>query len=66
MNTNEHNTEENKKTVYHEKDDQSENQTSGETSSASDLDRSAFTRHPERKNKPLGSSHEPGTTPGSE
>lgn len=66
MNTNEHNTEENKKTVYHEKDDHSENQTSGETSSAPDLDRSAFTRHPERKNKPLGSSHEPGTMPGSE
>lgn len=66
MNTRDNHTEDEKKAVYHEKDDLSENQTSGETSSVSDLDRSAFTRHPDRKNKPLGASHEPGTTPGSE
>ncbi|HKG07607.1 MAG TPA: hypothetical protein VKB19_14150 [Pedobacter sp.] len=55
-----------KKTVYKETDELSENQTSGETSSATDFDRSGFSKTPERKNKPLGSSHEPGTTPGTE
>jgi len=55
-----------KKTVYKETDKSGENQTSGETSSATDFDRSGFSKTPERKNKPLGSSHEPGTMPGSE
>jgi hypothetical protein len=66
MNTTDKDEADDKKTVYEETDDLSENQTSGETSSASDLDRSAFSRHPDRKNNPLGASHEPGTTPGTE
>lgn len=33
----------------------------GDTSSVASLDRSAFTRQPGRTNKPMGSSHEPGT-----
>lgn len=55
-----------RKTVYKETDRNAENQTSGETSSVADLDRSGFSKTPQRKNKPLGSSHEPGTLPGTE
>ena len=55
-----------KKTVYKETDKGSEDQTSGETSSAADFDRSGFSKTPARKNKPLGSSHEPGTMKGTE
>ncbi|MES2457165.1 MAG: hypothetical protein V4594_16545 [Bacteroidota bacterium] len=53
---------------YDESDSQNDNQeqTSGETSSVADLDRSGFTKHPQRKNTPLGASHEPGTAPGTE
>jgi hypothetical protein len=60
------NNQENKKKVYKETDDRSENQTSGETSSANSFDRSSISKTPERKNKPLGSSHEPGVMPGTE
>ncbi|MBB5634228.1 hypothetical protein HDF26_003107 [Pedobacter cryoconitis] len=56
---------EKKKTVYKETDN-SEDLTGGETSSESESGRTAFTHRPERKNKPLGSSHEPGVTPGRE
>lgn len=55
--------EENKKTVYKETSGD-EDLSSGETSSPADSGKSEFTRHPDRKNKPLGSSHEPGVTPG--
>ncbi|WP_442590632.1 hypothetical protein ACSBL2_05320 [Pedobacter sp. AW31-3R] len=58
-----YNEEEEKKTVYKETTDDDE-LTSGETSTPSS--NSAFARQPERKNKPLGSSHEPGVTPGRE
>lgn len=57
---------EKKKTVLKETDLERENETNGETSSAAHFDRSAFTHTPARKNKPLGSSHEPGVMPGSE
>lgn len=56
--------EEEKKTVYKETTDENDDLTSGETSTPST--NSAFTRQPERKNGPLGSSHEPGVTPGRE
>lgn len=58
------NEEEQKKTVYIEPSNDSENLDNGETSSVADLGRSEFIRKPSRSNKPLGSSHEPGTTPG--
>ncbi|TDQ07022.1 hypothetical protein [Pedobacter metabolipauper] len=58
--------EEPKKTVYKETDKSNEELTNGETSSVSHLDRSSFTKQPARKNKPLGSGHEPGVMPGSE
>ncbi len=68
MNTpEEHNKEEeeNKKIVYKETaTDQDDELSSGETSSASESGRSAFSHMPERKNKPLGTGHEPGVTPG--
>lgn len=34
---------------------------SGDTSSVASLDKSAFTRKPNRSNQPFGSGHEPGT-----
>lgn len=55
-----------KKTVIKETEYNTENETSGETSSAADFDRSSFTKKASRSHKPLGSSHEPGVTPGRE
>lgn len=57
-----------KKTVYKEtpdpiNEDQPDN---GETSSVADLGRTDLISRPERKHKPFGSSHEPGTTPGTD
>jgi len=66
MNNSAKNKQDNQKKVYKETDDRSENQTSGETSSANSFDRSSFTKTTNRKNKPLGSSHEPGVMPGTE
>lgn len=65
-NQEEHNEEEkDKKTVYKETTTNEDDElTSGETSSESGSGKSAFSHTPERKNKPLGASHEPGTTPG--
>ncbi len=57
---------ENKKTVIKETGDPTNNETTGETSSVANFDRSSATKRPDRKNKPLGASHEPGTTPGRE
>lgn len=55
----------NKKTVYKESTtDDDDTLTEGETSSPGQSGRSAFSNQPERKNKPLGSGHEPGVTPG--
>lgn len=59
----EQNQEEDKKIVYKETTSD-EGLDSGETSSPTDSGRSEFIHRPDRKNKPLGSSHEPGTTPG--
>lgn len=58
------NQEEPKKTVYTEPNNDNEKLDNGETSSVADLGRTEFIRKPSRSNKPLGSSHEPGTTPG--
>lgn len=57
-----------KKTVYKETDERinEKKPDSGETSSVADLGRTDLISRPERKHKPLGSSHEPGTTPGSD
>lgn len=57
-----------KKTVYKETPERSNEKKpdSGETSSVADLGRTDLISRPERKNKPLGSSHEPGTTPGTD
>lgn len=57
-----------KKTVYKETEERSnENKPdNGETSSAADMGRTDLISRPERKHKPLGSSHEPGTTPGAD
>lgn len=62
----EHNEEEkDKKTVYKETTSEDKDDLSnGETSSPSESGTSAFSHLPERKNKPLGSGHEPGVTPG--
>lgn len=56
--------EEPKKTVYTESNENKDSLDSGDTSSVADLGRSEFIRKPARSNKPLGSSHEPGATPG--
>ncbi|MCD0489983.1 hypothetical protein LPB86_17205 [Pedobacter sp. MC2016-14] len=67
MNTpeNENEQEENKKIVYKETTlDDDETLSSGETSSSTGSGRSAFAHTPERKNRPLGTGHEPGVTPG--
>jgi len=55
-----------KKTVYKEKAERSNEKKpdSGETSSIAESGRTSLISKPDRKNKPLGSSHEPGTTPG--
>ena len=57
-----------KKTVYKETPERinEKKPDSGETSSVADLGRTDLISRPERKHKPLGSSHEPGTTPGSD
>lgn len=57
-----------RKTVYKETEERiDENKPdSGETSSVADLGRTDLISRPERKHKPLGSSHEPGTIPGSD
>lgn len=64
----EQNQEENdKKTVYKETTtNENDELTSGETSSEAGSGKSAFSRTPDRKSKPLGASHEPGVTPGRE
>ena len=61
------NNEETKKTVYKETEERINEKESdeGETSSVADLGRTDLISRPERANKPLGSSHEPGTAPGS-
>lgn len=57
-----------KKNVYKETQERinEKKPDSGETSSLADLGRTDLISRPERKHKPLGSSHEPGTTPGSD
>lgn len=57
-----------RKTVYKETEERIDEKDpdSGETSSVADLGRTDLISRPERKHKPLGSSHEPGTTPGSD
>lgn len=64
----EHNQEEkDKKTVYKETTtNENDELTTGETSSESGSGKTAFSHTPDRKNKPLGASHEPGVTPGRE
>lgn len=57
--------EEKKKTVYKETEDAEDKKDEGESSSGSDLSRTDLISKPQRSNKPLGSSHEPGTMPGS-
>ena len=59
--------EENKKTVYKETEERinEDKPDEGETSSVADLGRTDLISRPEWANKPLGSSHEPGTAPGS-
>jgi len=62
-NDNKEENEENKKTVYKETEDsrRDEDLDNGDTSSASGLGRTDFNNRASRTNKPLGSSHEPGT-----
>lgn len=55
-----------KRTVYKEKEGREENIDNGQSSSVADIGRTGLVSRPERKNKPLGSSHEPGTTPGAD
>lgn len=55
-----------KKTVIKETGNPTDSQTTGETSSVADFDRASATKRPVRKNRPLGSSHEPGVMPGTE
>lgn len=57
-----------KKTVYKETEERinEKKKDSGETSSVADMGRTDLISRPERKHKPLGSSHEPGTTPGTD
>ena len=59
---------EGRKTVYKETEERIDEKDpdNGETSSVADLGRTDLISRPERKHKPLGSSHEPGTTPGSD
>ena len=54
------------RTDVEQRDGDTEDLTNGETSSVGHMDRSSFTNTPKRKNPSLGSSHEPGTTPGRE
>ncbi|WP_449437118.1 hypothetical protein [Pedobacter steynii] len=57
-----------KKTVYKEAEKRitEKKPDSGETSSVADMGRTDLMSKPGRKHKPLGSSHEPGTTPGTD
>lgn len=57
-----------KKTVYKETEEpiNEKKPDNGETSSIADMGRTDLISRPDRKHKPLGSSHEPGTTPGSD
>jgi hypothetical protein len=57
-----------KKKIYKETEERiNEKQPdNGETSSVADLGRTDLISRTERKHKPLGSSHEPGTTPGTD
>ena len=54
---------ETRKTIYKETDTpiNEKELDNGDTSSVADLDRTNFTKRPARANKPMGSSHEPGT-----
>ena len=55
-----------RKTIYNETEERAEgDKDPGESSAASEIGRTGFVRKPGRKHSPLGSSHEPGTTPGS-
>ena len=55
---------EKKKMIYKESEDRGENdKDAGDSSSAADIGRTDFVKRPERRNSPLGSSHEPGTAP---
>ncbi len=57
---------EKRKTIYKETEDRGEDDKDpGESSSASAIGRTDFVQKPNRANNPLGSGHEPGTTPGS-
>jgi hypothetical protein len=53
-----------KKRIYHETEDNEQDQDQGDSSSASDVGRTDFIKKPGRTTSPLGSGHEPGTTPG--
>lgn len=54
-----------RKTIYKETKEPTNNKEidSGDTSSVVDMGRTDFVIRPKRKNRPLGSSHEPGTMP---
>jgi hypothetical protein len=54
-----------RKTVYKETEDliNEKEIDSGDTSSVVDMGRNDFVIRPKRKNRPLGSSHEPGVMP---
>ncbi|WP_432708664.1 hypothetical protein [Pedobacter sp.] len=54
--------EENRKTIYKEtQDDREDEKDAGDSSSVGDIGRTDFARRAERKHNPLGSSHEPGS-----
>jgi hypothetical protein len=57
---------EKRKTIYKETEDRGEDEKDpGESSSASEIGRTDFVNKPQRNHTPMGSGHEPGTTPGS-
>jgi hypothetical protein len=49
-----------------EQTDTDNEETTGETSTVKPTDKTSFSGTPKRKSTSLGSSHEPGTTPGRE
>lgn len=55
-----------RKTVYKETEEliSEKDLNNGETSSIADMGRTEFLIRPKRKTRPLGTGHEPGTTPG--
>lgn len=57
--------EKHRKTIYKETEEREDKPDEGQSSSGEDLSRTDLISRPERANKPLGSSHEPGTAPGS-